>query len=63
MSQTEQQFEKELMNLTAIVDRIEEDIAVLEIEGETSVDFPVQYLPENLQEGDTLLFTVVRKKS
>jgi hypothetical protein len=51
------------MDLTAIVDRIEEDIAVLEIEGETSVDFPVQFLPENLQEGDTLLLTVVRKKS
>jgi hypothetical protein len=50
------------MNLTAIVDRIEEDIAVLEIEGETSVDFPVQFLPSPLKEGDTLLLTVSKQK-
>jgi hypothetical protein len=50
------------MNLTAIVDRIEEDIAVLEIKDETSVDFPVQFLPVNLKVGNMLLFTVDRKK-
>ena len=49
------------MNLTAIVDRIEEDLAVLEIEGETTVDFPVQFLPASLKEGDTLLLSISKK--
>ena len=49
------------MNLTAIVDKIEEDLAVLEIEVETTVDFPIQFLPLHLKEGDELVFTVERK--
>ncbi len=43
------------MKLTAIVDRIEEQYAVLLVgEAETSVNWPVALLPEPVREGDVL---------
>lgn len=39
-----------------IVDRIEYDTAVLEQEDSTLVDVPLAELPENISEGNVLLF-------
>ena len=49
------------MTTTAIVDRIESNIAVIEIEGQT-YDLPVTCLPAEAREGDTLqIVTTVTK--
>jgi|ADurb_Oil_02_Slu_FD_contig_51_883088_length_1198_multi_2_in_0_out_0_2 hypothetical protein len=42
------------MKVRAIVDRIEEDLAVLEVGGEGSVEWPVKFLPQGLKEGNVL---------
>ena len=42
------------MKVRAIVDRIAEDLAVLEVGGEGSVEWPVKFLPPGLKEGNVL---------
>jgi hypothetical protein len=42
------------MKVRAIVDRIEEDLAVLEVGGEGTVEWPVKFLPRGLKEGNVL---------
>ncbi|MEI6632943.1 MAG: DUF3006 domain-containing protein [Chlamydiota bacterium] len=51
------------MKVRAIVDRIEEDLAVLEVGGEGMVEWPVKFLPRGLGEGNVLdvEFTINKK--
>ena len=42
------------MKVRVVVDRIEEDLAVLEVGGEGTVEWPVKFLPPELQEGNVL---------
>jgi hypothetical protein len=42
------------MKIRAVVDRIEEDLAVLEVAGEAIVEWPVKFLPRGLAEGNVL---------
>jgi hypothetical protein len=42
------------MKVRVVVDRIEEDLAVLEVGGEGSVEWPVKFLPPELKEGNVL---------
>jgi hypothetical protein len=51
------------MKVRAIVDRIEEDLAVLEVDGEGMVEWPVKFLPRGLAEGNVLdvEFTINKK--
>lgn len=51
------------MKVRAVVDRIEEDLAVLEVAGEGTVEWPVKHLPEGLAEGNVLdvEFTINKK--
>lgn len=51
------------MKVRAIVDRIEEDLAVLEVAGEGTVEWPVKFLPPGLGEGNVLdvEFTINKK--
>ena len=48
--------------LMIIVDRIEGDIAILEVEG-NRIDFPLAALPEGTKEGDGLAFTKIAAPS
>jgi hypothetical protein len=41
-----------------IIDRFEEDYAVIELEGRTTFDLPRSLLPEGAAEGDVLIFDV-----
>ena len=43
------------MMMIIIVDRIESDIAVCEINGETTKDIPLSKISKNVHEGDVLL--------
>ena len=40
--------------MRAIVDRLEGDVAVLEVDGDRYVDVPLAELPQNVCEGDVL---------
>lgn len=40
--------------MRAIVDRLEGDVAVLEVDGDRYVDVPLAELPQNIREGDVL---------
>lgn len=45
----------------AIVDRIEEDIAVLEI-GREHVEIPLHFLPPGVKEGEFLTLSIEKEK-
>ena len=53
----------QLFGLLAIVDRIEEDVAVIEWEGIGITEIPASALPTGTREGDTIVFTVKRMHS
>ena len=40
--------------MRAIVDRLEGDVAVLEVDGDRYVDVPLAELPQSIREGDVL---------
>jgi hypothetical protein len=42
------------MKVRVVVDRIEGEIAVLEVEGEGIVEWPVKFLPRGIREGNIL---------
>jgi len=42
------------MKVRVVVDRIEEELAILEVEGEGWVDWPVKFLPRGTGEGSIL---------
>ena len=44
--------------MNIVIDRIEDDIALLDVGGEI-IDFPVEALPENAKEGDLLGFVIL----
>ena len=44
--------------MNIVIDRIEDDIALLDIEGEI-IEFPAEALPENAKEGDLLGFVIL----
>lgn len=46
------------MNVRAIVDRIEEDLAVLEIERKGEIIWPVKLLPNGIKPGNILEITI-----
>ncbi len=44
--------------MQAIVDRIEGEIAILEIEGEILIELPKKFLPKGTREGNILKMTL-----
>lgn len=42
------------MKARVVIDRIEEALAVLEVEGEGIVEWPVKFLPRGIKEGNVL---------
>lgn len=40
--------------MKVVIDRLEGDYAVIELEGMSTVDMPIQLVPEGAQEGDVL---------
>ena len=49
------------MQKTVIIDRIEEDIAVIELDADNFIDVPVKYLPKDIDEGDSLVLSFEKK--
>ena len=43
------------------LDRIEENIAVLQLEGGKSILIPVKYMPENIVEGERYIICIERE--
>ena len=41
--------------MSIVIDRIEEDLAILDVDGEI-IEFPLEALPENSKEGDLIAF-------
>jgi len=46
------------MRLSVVVDRIESEYAVVELDVDDRVDFPLQYLPDGIKEGSRLIFDI-----
>ena len=46
------------MKIRVVIDRFEEELAVLEIEGEGFVDWPRKFLPKDSHEGAILDFDI-----
>jgi hypothetical protein len=46
------------MRIECIVDRIEEDHAVIELPDLTTISFPLRFLPDAIVEGATLLLEI-----
>lgn len=44
--------------MKAVIDRIEGDLAVLEIEGKSEVIWPVKFLPSGIKPGNILDITI-----
>lgn len=44
--------------MTWIIDRIEEDIAVCEIDNGKTIDIPLSALPSGVKEGDAIALTI-----
>lgn len=46
------------MIIKGIIDRLEEDFAVIILGNNTRVDWPISALPDDLGEGDAITFTI-----
>jgi len=46
------------MKLSVIVDRIESEYAVVELDADERVDFPLKYLPHGIKEGSKLMLDI-----
>lgn len=42
------------MRVHGVVDRIEDDVAVVVLDDEKKINIPVKYLPSNVMEGDVI---------
>ena len=45
-------------SMLAVIENIEDSIAILELDSENSFSIPIKYLPENIQEGMVLRFSI-----
>ena len=50
------------MKTKVIIDRIEEGIAVIELDSENYIDIPIKYLPAGVKEGDKLILDFEKSK-
>ena len=50
------------MKTKVTIDRIEEDIAVIELDLDNYIDIPIKYLPPGVKEGDKLILDFEKSK-
>ena len=50
------------MKTKVTIDRIEEDIAVIELDSDNYIDIPIKYLPPGVKEGDKLILDFEKSK-
>ena len=50
------------MKTKVTIDRIEEDIAVIELDLDNYIDIPIKYLPVGVKEGDKLILDFEKSK-
>ena len=46
------------MKTKVTIDRIEEGIAVIELDSDNYIDIPIKYLPPGVKEGDMLILNI-----
>ena len=49
------------MKTTVTIDRIEEGIAVIELDSENFIDIPIKYLPSWIKEGQKLILSIEKE--
>jgi len=49
------------MKYSVTIDRIESEYAVVELDADERVDFPLKYLPNGIKEGSKLIFELKKE--